>query len=97
MPLASDNATFSTIVEIVPVAIDFARNRTALATATFDGQEYPGRTALARHLATITGRSMKSCEYLLLKYNDDGARVVEHRTPPPMPPNAKRVTFDGQD
>lgn len=66
---------------------------------TFDGQEYPGRKALACHLVTLTGRSLNACIALLQRHGDDGARVLERCRASPSPPlrsNAKSLTFGGQ-
>lgn len=54
-----------------------AKDRAPLAPPLiFNGQEYSSRKALARHLATVTGRSVKACETMLMKHGDDGARVL---------------------
>jgi hypothetical protein len=68
----------------------------------FNEQCYPSRSALARHLAPLTGRSAKACEYLLQQYGDDGARVLDHIKTPEKPQRrsprrtALAAIFDGK-
>jgi AraC-like DNA-binding protein len=60
---------------------------------TFDGQVYPSRSELARHLALVTGRSASTCREMLQRYRDDAAAVIEvYRERAP----AIIIQFDGQ-
>lgn len=55
---------------------------------TFNGVNYESRMAVARHLTTVTGKSLKICYHILTRYGDDTTRVLEHLGNTQPQPNA---------
>jgi hypothetical protein len=55
---------------------------------TYQGQQFPNRAALAKHLAPLVGKTRSSLITLLSRYNGDVERALASRRRP--------ITFEGQ-
>jgi hypothetical protein len=62
----------------------------------YQGQQFPNRLALARHLAPLLGKSVSAVNAALCRYHGDAERVVERIRNPQPAPHARPVVFRGQ-
>jgi hypothetical protein len=61
----------------------------------YQGQQFPSRKALAKHLAPLLGRSVAALEMALCRHNDNIERVVGGGLVPPVLDLAVNLRIDG--
>jgi hypothetical protein len=62
----------------------------------YQGQQFPSRKALAKHLAPLLGRSVAALEMALCRHNDNIERVVGGGLVQPSAGKAIPIVYQGQ-